>query len=204
MPASKKAIEKGEQIRKLNSEGYTVTEIRKLLNCSNSNVRYHLGYKNSPVYKKHKKKYKDKVHPFVEKTGRFKNPTICKPRNKNRKCTDRKAFWDKIRCFHRKRKGAYEVEKYTFTAEDVINKFGENPKCYLTGDQIDIYDTRNYQFDHIIPVAKGGQNTLDNLGLATSEANHAKRDMTPDQFINLCKKILENNGYDVTKQQPIL
>ncbi len=80
----------------------------------------------------------------------------------------------------------------TFTVEDVINKFGENPKCYLTGEQLDIYQPRTYAFDHIIPASRGGLSSIDNLGLCTKQANMAKSDLTPDEFYKLCKKVIQH------------
>ena len=37
------------------------------------------------------------------------------------------------------------------------------------------------------------------MGLACKEANMAKSDMTVDEFFNLCKEVLEHNGYKVNK-----
>ncbi len=89
--------------------------------------------------------------------------------------------------------------KPEITADQIISMFNQNPVCYLTGDQIDINKPRTYNFDHIIPRSKGGQNTLDNLGICTKVVNMAKNDMSPDEFFNLCKKVLEYNGYEVKK-----
>jgi 5-methylcytosine-specific restriction endonuclease McrA len=86
-----------------------------------------------------------------------------------------------------------------FTVQDVKDKLGEHPVCYLTGEQIDINKPNTYQFDHIIPRSRGGQSTLDNLGICTKRANLSKSDMTPDEFFNFCKIVLENQGYKVTK-----
>jgi 5-methylcytosine-specific restriction endonuclease McrA len=91
------------------------------------------------------------------------------------------------------------MSKSTFTVKDVIEKFGENPICYLTGEQIDINKPRTYHFDHIIPRSRGGDSSIDNLGICTKRANLAKHDMTPDEFEHLCKRVLEHNGYIVTK-----
>ncbi len=91
-------------------------------------------------------------------------------------------------------------EKRTFTPQDIINKFGDNPQCYLTGKLIDIYKPRTYQFDHIIPVAKGGDNSLSNLGICTKQVNSSKTDMTPEEYIELCKEVLTHAGYEVTKR----
>jgi hypothetical protein len=79
-----------------------------------------------------------------------------------------------------------------FSADDIINKFGDEPTCYLTGVKIDIYATSSYHFDHIIPVSRGGSNTLDNLGICSKHVNLAKRDMTPDEFIFMCKQVVKH------------
>lgn len=87
--------------------------------------------------------------------------------------------------------------KHIITIEDIINKFGENPKCYLTGTSIDINNPSTFEFDHIIPVSRGGTSSLDNLGICIKQANRAKERMTPDEFFNLCKLVLENQGYKI-------
>src|SRR5690606_30698042 len=84
-----------------------------------------------------------------------------------------------------------------FTLEDIINKFGEKPICYLTGEEIDIYQPRTYQFDHKIPRSRGGENSIENLGIVTKQANKSKTDMTPDEYFNLCKRVLEHQGYKI-------
>lgn len=83
--------------------------------------------------------------------------------------------------------------KPLFSVDDVIAKFGDNPSCYLTGQPIDISKPRTYSFDHIIPKSRGGDNSLDNLGLCTKAANQAKNDMTLDEFINSCKQVVKHN-----------
>ena len=85
------------------------------------------------------------------------------------------------------------------SVEDVLKKFGENPVCYLTGQSIDLSKPSTYHLDHIIPRSRGGNNSLDNLGLCTKQANQAKTNMTPDELINLCKVILQHQGYHVSK-----
>ena len=89
--------------------------------------------------------------------------------------------------------------KSNFTVEDVVEKFKDNQKCYLTGLPIDINQPRTYHFDHIIPVSKGGSNYIDNLGITTKKANMMKSDMTVDELLDICKLVLENHNYSVVK-----
>ena len=58
----------------------------------------------------------------------------------------------------------------------------------------------DYCFDHIIPVSKGGSNDLSNLGITTPAANYSKSDLTVEEYLNLCKLVLEHHGYTVNKQ----
>ena len=90
-----------------------------------------------------------------------------------------------------------------FKLEDVIEKFGENPTCYLTGQPIDMWKPSTYEFDHIIPRIRGGTNDLDNLGICLKSANRAKYTMTPDEFVNLCRLIVQHhNKVEVTGVEP--
>lgn len=44
--------------------------------------------------------------------------------------------------------------------------------------------------DHIVPLSKGGTDTLDNYQLAHLECNQLKADMTPEQFSDFQKGII--------------
>ena len=84
------------------------------------------------------------------------------------------------------------------TLDDLIAHIGDSPICYLTGRTIDITKPRTYQFDHKLPRSKGGENSLDNLGITTKEANQAKHNMTEEEFVQLCKDVLVHRGYSIT------
>lgn len=43
-------------------------------------------------------------------------------------------------------------------------------------------NTGNYHKDHVIPVSRGGSDSIDNLTIACQECNYAKSDMLPDEF----------------------
>ena len=70
--------------------------------------------------------------------------------------------------------------------------------CYLSGEKINLFENI-YNFDHVIPVSRGGSNSFENLGVLHNIVNSMKSDLTPDELINWCIKILKFNGYKITK-----
>jgi 5-methylcytosine-specific restriction endonuclease McrA len=182
-----------EKILKLRSEGLSYNQIAKKLDCSKGSVSYYCGKEQKEKSRLRVIKSRSIQHPYKRKTERFTHNKP-KPKQKlNPVNTDKKLIYVKIRGFHMDHK-SNKPNDPTFTFEDVVEKFGENPKCYLTGDPIDISKPRTYQFDHIIPRSRGGLNALDNLGICTKQANMSKQDMTRDEFINFCKKIINNSS----------
>lgn len=76
-----------------------------------------------------------------------------------------------------------------FTAQDVVDKFGPNPVCYLTGAPIEYTTPESYQLDHIIPCYLNGSGNLDNLQLCAPMANNMKNQYLLDEFLDMCEKI---------------
>ena len=85
-----------------------------------------------------------------------------------------------------------------FGLKEFIDKFGNNPVCYLTGESINLDAGQTYHLDHKIPISRSGSSNLDNLGILTAIANRSKSAMIPNEFISLCVKVLENKGYKVS------
>ena len=184
------------KMQKLRSQGKTYQQIADELGCVKSTICYHL----SPGQKQKSYKRGLKKNPIsrkIEHFSQFKNYT---QRPKTKRSTKR-LLQDKTRDFSR---GTLRMnnKKYitpTFNVDDVYQKFGENPICYLTGDEIDLNRPTTYQFDHIIPRSRGGSNNIDNLGIATKQANLSKSNMTQDEYIEHCKKVLRHHGHIITK-----
>ena len=117
-----------------------------------------------------------------------------KLRNKQKQAKYRKKF---IASLHPYKRKLYSNQRWDVTFEEVLAKFGENPKCYLTGDSIDIYDTKSYHFDHIIPISRYGSGRIENMQITTAEANYAKGCMLLEEFKILCAKVVSNKGNEV-------
>jgi 5-methylcytosine-specific restriction endonuclease McrA len=188
-----------ESILKLRQEGKTYNEIVKLLGCSKSSVCYHCGEGQKIKHDNRQRVLRAKKHPFIRKLENFLSVPKQRVLNISHWSTNKQKISSKIAKFTSKTCNGDRM-KQNFNVEDIINKFGENTNCYLTGEPIEISQPSTYQFDHIIPVSRGGDNSLDNLGICTKQANQSKYDMTPDEFINLCKRVLEYNGYTVKKE----
>jgi DNA-binding CsgD family transcriptional regulator len=178
------------EILRLRAEGKNYNQISNILGCSKSTVCFHCGEGQKEKSKIRSKK----IHPFIKKRHRFLEITNQSNNKINPKLLNNKQIlYRKIYTFTRNK-------NFMFTIEELMNKYEKNTICYLTGKQIDVNKPRTYEFDHIIPRSRGGNNSLDNLGLISKEANRAKSNMTPDEFLNLCKQVLEHNGYNVNKR----
>lgn len=180
----------GKQIKDLRALGKTYKEIVKILNCNEGTVYYHLSSKHRKKKTEYSYKYKQK-HPYLSKLMTFLKKKEYYGQNCFNHKNIRDIYYRKLQKFLLKNK--ISMTETTITVQDVINKFGIEPVCYLTGDKIDIYKTNTYSFDHKKPASKGGGSNIDNLGICTKEANQAKADKTPEEFFELCKKILNYN-----------
>ena len=171
-----------EDIIALRAEGKSYNQISKILNCSKSVISYHCGNGNEKQRALNYKKNKNTLNKCIMgKVNTFKSRHVTK------------AIKNKTSNFKRHSKSVVNnITEGNFTTQDVIDKIGENPKCYLTGKPIDLYKGKTYEFDHIIPVSLGGTNDLSNLQIATKEANQAKSSLTLEGFHDLCEVVLKH------------
>lgn len=185
-----------EKILKLRAMGFSYTQISKELGCSKGTISYHLGNGQKIKSANRRKSNRAKANPLTIKLYEYVSRKHT-AKIKKLGVFSSKTLYKRIHWFQQ---GVnIMTQKLDFTVEDVINKIGECPSCYLTGQLLDLSKPSTYEFDHIIPKSRGGDNSLDNLGVCTKQANQSKRDMTPDEYINLCKQVLEHNGYHVSK-----
>jgi predicted transcriptional regulator len=187
-----------DKIQLLRSQNLTYRQIAKELGCTKSLVCYYLGQNQREKRRNRQTKLRQKNHPFLRKLERFS--AIIKYSKRTASSTHYlKLINKKIWTFNIMSKRDSTYTKPTFTVQDIFDKFGERPVCYLTGEPIDITKTRTYEFDHKIPRSQGGDNTIDNLGICTRTANQSKINMNPEQFLTFCRSVLEHHGYTVNK-----
>lgn len=180
-----------QHVEFLRSQGKTYTEIAKILGISRNKLYYHINPKFRQQCKDYQKFRTSNLHPYETKLFSFVHRKYSSSTRKSPTTKSYRLLYLKVKRFN--------MGENNFTLKDVLDKFGETPQCYLTGEPINIYDTSSYHFDHIIPTSKGGENTLENLGICTSAANKMKGDLTPNQLLNLCRQMLEHHGYSVNK-----
>lgn len=188
-----------KSIKKLRSEGKSYRQIQSELNCSMATISYHLSDGQKDKNKKRTEKNRYKLNNVLTKKL---NNFISKQRRVKKRLTKNDVKYsamiaDKLYDFERRKEKSMEK----IDIKDVFQKLEEHPFCYLTGDRLKLDDSKSFNFDHKIPVSRGGDNSLDNLGICTREANMSKNNMTLEEYLELCKKVLEHNGYIVTKAE---
>lgn len=177
-----------EQILILRSDNKSYNEIAKILGCSKSIVGYYCNDITNSKQRKSTSLWRNTLK------GRIKSRlcTFCARISHGCRRISNRTWRKRLRRYieHFQNRGMKSLNK--IKTLDTINKFGTKTNIDLEKD--------DYCFDHIIPVSKGGSNDLSNLGITTPAANYSKSDLTVEEYLNLCKLVLEHHGYTVNKQ----
>jgi 5-methylcytosine-specific restriction endonuclease McrA len=72
---------------------------------------------------------------------------------------------------------------------DLIEK--QDYRCAITGR---LLTPETASLDHIVPISRGGEHTLDNLWVVDHQVNSAKGSMTYAEFLNLCREVAGHPG----------
>ena len=190
MPRKLNNSSRKEDILKLRSEGKTYSEIADKLKCSKSVISYHCGSG------KEKERVKSQVKnrsPIERKISAFR-ARVTRPVGA---LHNKEKLRAKVKTFKRadsrgNTHGLVNNITLNYTYKDVLDKIGENPICYLTGEPIDLDKPSTYHLDHIIPVSRGGTNDIANLGICLKDANFAKGNLSVGELKKLCRKILNH------------
>ena len=184
-----------KKIIALRQKQYSYRQITKKLGCSISTVSYALRKKTRD---KAKKKFDD-IPSYIRKIRKkiysFKNPRI--PKNEKPAWYISKSPRQISKSISAK--ASRFQRTMTFNYKDVHAKFGDHFPCALTGRPIDFNKPETYEYDHIQPISRGGENTLSNLQILCPEANQAKGSLTDQEFIELCKEVVIHTGHRIYK-----
>jgi 5-methylcytosine-specific restriction endonuclease McrA len=178
-----------QSILELRNQGYSYKKISDILKCSKSTISYHCG-KDQKIRTLQRNAQYRKNNVILKKIHRFYHPYFKKSVPKILNTNISQKLSAKIRKFG---------DKPMFTVSQLLNKIGDSPVCYLTGEPIDLNDSKSYQLDHIIPKSRGGDNSLDNCQIALKKANMSKSDMTYDEYVSLCKKVISHHEFKVAR-----
>jgi len=187
-----------DDILKLRGEGLSYRQIEYRLGCSKGTIAYHCGAGQKakvlgrtrkrrlcPLRTKmeafkygKKKKFSD---PFVEVFGSKKN-----------------ILRDKLIHFARIGTKANRMGyRFMFRLKDLVEKIGDDPRCYWTGRKIDLTSRRSYHLDHLVPRSRGGDNSLENCVLACREANQGKGDGMGGEYIQTSCEVAVHRGKEI-------
>lgn len=181
-------MNRGDQIIELRNKGYSYRDIMLELRCSSGLVSYYCDDDGKSKAIQRSKNY-NKNNPIIKKVKTFNVEYKVKPQQILKGRSIYRMIIGKINKFNQGDK-----MKGKITLKEAMLKLGDNPTCYITGEKIDINQTSTYNFDHIIPRSKGGTNTIDNLGICTTQANQCKNTLTYEELIDFCNKVINHHN----------
>lgn len=182
-----------DRIVLLRDKGLSYREIQASLGCSRSTISYYLSPTEKEKTQARIRKRRASATLGRKTDGFRETPPAVPPREAV--STQSHRLRSKMQRFHEAPSGEeVSTSTYYFTSVDVLDRAGDEPRCYLTGDRLDLSDVSTYSFDHIVPRSRGGENTLENLGLTTPLANRMKTDMTVEELLDMCEKVLQHHG----------
>ncbi len=73
------------------------------------------------------------------------------------------------------------------TIDNALKKEIDSEYCYYCGRKL---NNQNRTYDHVVPVAKGGKDTIDNLVACCNDCNQIKKNYTLYELLNAldCQK----------------
>ena len=185
----------GPQIEALRLQGYSYKDIQNTLNCSKGTISYHLGKGQKEKTKQRRNNIPQLVYLIRKRINHFQNPII----RTQRKLYPKTSFTHRQMSKAITAKATRFQKNAAFNYKDVYAKYGDHFQCALTGRPLSWNKPQEYEYDHILPTARGGTACLDNLQILCTDANRAKNDMTEDEFLDLCKEVVIHAGYKVWK-----
>lgn len=179
-------IKESKQYRENNKE--QIAKAKK--KCYENNKEYYSEYKKQwhQVNKeerseKHKQYYKQNKKHIFEMVKKYKteNKEYYSEWHKQYAQTSKgKAV---AKAGRQNRRARVKNATGSHTAKDILNLFDlQSGKCVYCNKKLHKTKRNSYHVDHIVPLAKGGSNAVDNLQILCARCNMQKHDKMPEEF----------------------
>lgn len=171
-------------------------EISERRKASRTERKEELSVKKREYYQKNKTRMLE-----VNRLSRLKNKEKIAEYDKLRykrdkeKIQTRQKSWDKtekgIICKKRNKANRRLREGDKISSKDTqLFLKQSNNKCYWCDTVINTKNSKSYHLDHYIPLAKGGENSIQNIVLSCPSCNLSKGAKDPIEFANSIGKLL--------------
>jgi 5-methylcytosine-specific restriction endonuclease McrA len=102
------------------------------------------------------------------------------------------------RPFKRLAKAINKKSQFGLISAVELRRIAKKQKCLcaLSGRKL---TANNISPDHIIPLAKGGNNSAQNIQLVTKEANLAKHILSKEELLSLCRDVVAHLERNIAK-----
>ena len=142
----------GPKIKALRKQGYSYKDIQNTLNCSLGTISYYLGKGQKEKTKQRRKNVSPVTYSHVKRIN-----CIPKPNDPNAKETKpQNLFYARQMSKAISSKASKFQKNAAFNYKDVYAKYGDHFQCALTGRPLSWNKPQEYEYDHIVPVARGG------------------------------------------------
>jgi len=185
----------GPKIKALRLQGYSYKDIQNTLNCSLGTISYYLGKGQKEKTKKRRANVPHSTYIHVKRINTFQNPII----RTQRKLNPKTSYTHRQMSKAISAKASKFQKNAAFNYKDVYAKYGDHFQCALTGRPLSWNKPQEYEYDHILPISRGGNSCIENLQIVCTDANRAKNDLTEEEFLDLCKEVVIHAGYKVWK-----
>jgi len=185
----------GPKIEALRLQGLSYKDIQNTLNCSLGTISYYLGKGQKEKTKKRRANVPHSTYIHVKRINTFQNPII----RTQRKLNPKTSYTHRQMSKAISAKASKFQKNAAFNYKDVYAKYGDHFQCALTGRPLSWNKPQEYEYDHILPISRGGNSCIENLQIVCTDANRAKNDLTEEEFLDLCKEVVLHAGYKVWK-----
>lgn len=198
-----------DRIDRWRAKGWSYRDLATKFKLSKGTLayRYGKGQKEKTLARQQKRRdyFQYKVDHFIHQTHDVR---------RNQKLMNKRPerTWDyKVRGFYKDKDNSTKGLDMSTAREQMIQHIWPNDgkdenghsfpwtTCKITGRKVSVMVPKGHYYacnlDHILPVARGGANELENCQVLADKVNYAKGDMTNDEFLDMVTLITKGEMY---------